>query len=189
MATTTFLVSHAIKVTPADTERVQDILNKSFAAFENRIASIIAVTTLSHGTHIVRDVHVNEARELFGPTGWKGTGGSMPSEFYGTPNSSYGMGSLNLNTDTIDFNNGIARPELIMSGGGKKSLPLSAQNILNIMKIYKVKCSPPASAAIVALVSEYFEALAAALAAKTKAALTSKRLSTVLFTKKFAMFN
>lgn len=187
MATTTFLVSNGIKVTPAETERVQDILDRAFAVFETRIASIIAVTALSQGTHIVRDIHVNEAREIFGPAVMKG--GSMPSEFYGTPNSSYGMGYLNLNTDTIDFNNGIARPELIMSGGGKKSLPLSAQNILNILKTYKVKCSPSASAAIVALVSEYFEALAAALSQKTKTSLTSKRLTTTLNTKKFAIFN
>lgn len=192
MATTSFLVSHNITVASSDTKHVQEALDKAFAVFVSRLASLLAVTTLSHGTHIASNIHVDEARRLlFRVVDMRG--GGMPSEFYSNPNASYGMGYLNLNTDTIDFYNDVARPEMstAMTGGRRiLSLPLHVQQIVAAMKVYKVNCSTSASNAIVVLVSEYFAALASALKAKTaKGTISYKNLNATLRLKKFALFN
>lgn len=189
MATTSFLVNHHITVAPRDAKNIQDTLEKAFDVFVSRLASLVAVTTLSNGTHVAGETHVAEVRRLL--FNIKSIdGGGLPAEYYGdnTSSPSYGMGVLNMNTDTVDFNNGTARPEI--SGGGKKILSPLVQHVVTAMKIHKVKCSTSASDALTSLISEYTDSLAEGLGQGQGQGLklTLKKLVATLSHKDLALF-
>lgn len=92
----------------------------------------------------------------------KGGGGSivLPSEFYGIDSTRYSpMNNIHTtNSLQIDFNNGIARPQI---GGGVKKTSSSAimKGINDILDYYKLKASKEIKMKIVKLIECYIKCL------------------------------
>lgn len=103
----------------------------------------------------------------------KGGGGSivMPSEFYGVDSMRY-SGTNNLHTiDTlqIDFNNGIARPQI---GGGSKIRKSSTKPIMiginDIINYYRLKTTKEIKMKILKLIEKYIKCLISKLKEENK---------------------
>ena len=209
-----FLSAHYIRVDDKQAVKVQSTLANAFEVYLHRIASLVAIIALAKGSRKITDAHVAELASIFQPkkkTGKSFRGGSsegtmMASNFFGVPHQSYGLGTLNMNSTTVDFTNGEARPPLGLMNGGRgagaavrsgQALSLAhggghhemmKTRLRHYLKLQKVTISHSAIEELMSLINTQAHALANRLSSGTGGSVSYAKLQAVLRTKKFAYF-
>lgn len=190
-----FLAQHSIRVQEKQAAKVFSAVNNALDVYFYRLASVLAVLALAHGSRKVCEKEVAAACALFthkrdkrdkrGQRGGNSEGTMMASDYFGAPHPAYGQGSLDTNSRTIDFGAYEARPAVGMSGGAPHHAKFR-ECIRANLKAHNVSISSSALDALETdIINVHVHALVAKLAVKD---LTLQRVKAILKTKAFAMF-
>lgn len=119
----------------------------------------------------------------------KGGCAILPSEYFGVDSTRYSPAN-GIHTDVlqVDFNNGIARPQIGGGSSQKKIQPIPA-NIKNILNYYKLKASKDIIAKLTKLIEGYIKCLMQQLKLQNKkiSCITIKKI--IKSNKLFDIFN
>ena len=114
------------------TQTGNTMFNNAIEVYAYRIASLIAMIALLNGTRRVNAKHLQVMSGLWhsatktagasasrrrGQRGGETAQVTMPSDFYGYTNGAIWNGALDTNSQTVDFDHGIGRPAIEITGG------------------------------------------------------------------------
>lgn len=187
-----FLSQHSIRVQEKQAAKVFSAVNNALDVYFYRLASVLAVLALAHGSRKVCEKEVASACALFthkrdkrGQRGGNSEGTMMASDYFGASHPAYGQGSLDTNSRTIDFGAYEARPAVSMSGGAPQHAKFR-ECIRANLKVHNVSISSSALDALETdIINVHIHALVVKLANKD---LTLQRVKAILKTKAFAIF-
>jgi hypothetical protein len=134
--------------------------------------------------------HVDGVRNYITST-CKIVGGSMPSDYFGVTHAGYSAANAGGTVmSQIDFEGGVARPELLSQlggGAGRKRADPIAKRISEVVKEHKLSLPKASAEALLNIVRGHISCLVNDL--RKVEPVTVKKLQRVLATKRHAVFN
>ena len=191
------LVTHNLKM---QTRQGQTAFNNAIEVYVYRVASLVANIALLNGTHTVNSRHLqimtglwNSAHKQRGQRGGESATVTMPSDFYGYTNPGLWNGSLNTNSDTINFDTNTGRAAIEITGGSccttsggmGHRYPALGRKIREYLTVQKIKIPQEVLSKLMMIVAHDIHLLVHKLGVSP---VSDTKLSAVINSKRFTLF-
>lgn len=170
------------------------MFNNAVEVYAYRIASLVAMIALLNGTRRVNAKHLQVMSGLWhsatagrrrGQRGGETAQVTMPSDFYGYTNGAIWNGALDTNSQTVDFDHGIGRPAIEMTGGFGHRYPAVGKKIKEYMAVQNVTIPHEVFGSLMEIVARDIHVLVHKLG---KGPVTDDKLKRVLNSNRFKIF-
>jgi hypothetical protein len=157
-----------LKINPGSNSTVYKSLSKNIEVLVFNVISIAAIISLINNSSTIQKEAVKIVRDYINDkcnvSRMKKGGTSLPSEYFGVPNSSYNENNITNDILPIDFSSEYLRP--MIGGGSRKSYKLTKSDteefmnaIKNICKYYNLKINHDAIKMLVDIIVENMDCL------------------------------